>query len=59
MEIEALLEGFSEKIEALKTNLQGEVIWTHVTISACILCWARVEHTVFSEIDRVSKVRNN
>ena len=36
MGIEALLEGFSEKIEAVKTKLQGEVIWTHVHNSGCI-----------------------
>ena len=36
MGIEALLERFSEKIEALKTKLQGEMIWTHVLNSACI-----------------------
>ena len=28
--IEGLLEGFSEKIETLKSKLQGELIWTHV-----------------------------
>ena len=47
MGIEALLEGFSEKIEAVKTKLQGEVIWTHVHNSACIcVCWSKVQHTV-------------
>ena len=28
-------------------------------IQHVFVCWSRVEHTVFSEIDRVSKVRNN
>ena len=36
MGIETLLKGFSEKIEAVKTKLQGEVIWTHAHNSACI-----------------------
>ena len=53
------IEAFSEVLSKIETKLQGEVIWTHVhmIVQHVFMYWSRVEHTGFSEIDRID--RNN